>query len=73
MEFLAVFVYGFECIQAGFNAGKRVIVFETRENTRGTRNIRAARENTRGTRKNARCAVTAFAHKTLPWPVPLER
>jgi hypothetical protein len=45
MEFLAVFVYGFECIQAGFNAGKRVIVFETRENTRG------ARKYTRHTKK----------------------
>lgn len=35
MGFFAVFVYGFECMKAGLNAGKRGIVFQTRENTRG--------------------------------------
>jgi len=74
MELLDAFVHGFECILIRLNAGKRVMVFGMRENTRGTRNIRAARESTHGARKNARFARTAvFRHKTLPWPAPLER
>jgi hypothetical protein len=46
MELLDAFVHGFECILIRLNAGKRVMVFGMRENTRGTRNIRAAHGKT---------------------------
>lgn len=61
MGFFAVFVYGFECMKAGLNAGKRGIVFQTRENTHGAQKTLDSP------------ALAVIGHKTLLWRAPPER